>query len=127
MESKIRDYVFTKHEKVNHLYDGNPYSTHLRMVHSVGYQFINLIPKEAYEDVLNACFCHDLIEDTHETYNDVKNNTNERIAELVYALTNEKGRTRKERANEKYYDGIKQTKFATFIKLAVRIANVEYS
>lgn len=49
------------------------------------------------------------------------------IAELAYACTNEKGRTRQERANDKYYEGIRNTKYATFVKLCDRIANVEYS
>ena len=70
---------------------------------------------------------HDVIEDCRQTYNDVKTKTNEAVAELAYALTNEKGRTRKERANDKYYEGIKQTPFATFIKVCDRIANYEYS
>ena len=37
------------------------------------------------------------------------------------------GKTRKDRANEKYYLGIRELQFATFIKLCDRIANVEYS
>ena len=127
MADKIKNYAFDKHNSVNQLYDVHSYSVHLTMVRNVGVKFIHLIPEEAQDDVLNACLCHDLIEDTHETYNNVKDNTNERIADLVYALTNEKGKTRKERANDKYYNGIKELKYATFIKLADRIANVEYS
>lgn len=53
--------------------------------------------------------------------------TNRDVAEIVYALTNEKGRTRRERANDKYYEGIRNTRFATFCKLCDRIANLEYS
>ena len=45
----------------------------------------------------------------------------------MYALTNEKGRTRKERANDKYYAGIRQTEHATFVKLCDRLANVQHS
>jgi hypothetical protein len=48
-------------------------------------------------------------------------------AEIVYALTNEKGRTRHERAGEKYYKGIRETPYAPFVKLCDRLANVTYS
>ena len=48
-------------------------------------------------------------------------------AEIVYALTNDKGRTRAERAGEKYYQGIRETPYAPFVKLADRLANITYS
>ncbi|WP_298473442.1 hypothetical protein [uncultured Maribacter sp.] len=63
-----------------------------------------------------ACWVHDIIEDARETYIDVLENTNVTIAELAYALTNEKGRTRKERANDAYYRGIQKTPNASFVK-----------
>ena len=47
--------------------------------------------------------------------------------EIVYALTNDKGRTREERAGEKYYQGIRVTPYAPFVKLCDRLANVTYS
>ncbi|HRF85184.1 MAG TPA: hypothetical protein PLN34_01315 [Alloprevotella sp.] len=48
-------------------------------------------------------------------------------AEMVYALTNEKGRTRAERADDRYYQGIRETAYAPFLKLADRLANISYS
>ena len=42
-------------------------------------------------------------------------------------FTNEKGKNRKERANDKYYEGIRNTPGAVFVKLCDRIANVQYS
>ena len=47
--------------------------------------------------------------------------------EIVYALTNDKGRTRAERAGEKYYKGIRETPYAPFVKLCDRLANITYS
>ena len=47
--------------------------------------------------------------------------------EIVYALTNDKGRTRAERAGEKYYQGIRETPYAPFVKLCDRLANITYS
>ena len=47
--------------------------------------------------------------------------------EIVYALTNDKGRTRAERAGDRYYAGIRTTPYAPLVKLADRIANMTYS
>jgi (p)ppGpp synthase/HD superfamily hydrolase len=49
------------------------------------------------------------------------------VADIVYAVTNEKGKNRKERGGVKYYEGIRQTPGAVFVKLCDRIANVQYS
>lgn len=127
MLEKSRLYAIHQHKLVNHTYDDKPYSYHLKMVVNIAKEYINLIPDEWQIEVLSACWLHDIIEDARETYNDVKNQTNEVVADLVYAVTNEKGKTRKERANHKYYKGIRETEFASFIKLADRIANVKYS
>jgi len=127
MIEKAKEYAIYCHNSTAHEYDGKPYDTHLKMVFNTANKFIHLIPKDAQETVLASCWVHDIIEDCRETYNDVKAQTNEAVAELAYALTNEKGRTRNERANDKYYEGIKQIPFATFIKVCDRIANYEYS
>ena len=79
------------------------------------------------DDFKLAAWGHDLIEDTRVSYNDVKKHLGEKAADIIYALTNEKGKTRKERANEKYYTRIRNTPGAVLIKLCDRIANVEYS
>lgn len=121
------NYAILCHESTNHTYDGHPYNKHLGMAYDWGDAFSILIPKADRVNVFSAILCHDVIEDTRETRNDVAKNTNEIVAELVYAVTNEKGRTRKERANNKYYRGIRNTKYATFVKLCDRLANVEYS
>ena len=47
--------------------------------------------------------------------------------EIVYALTNEKGRNRHERANDKYYEGIRNTKYAPLVKACDRLSNYEFS
>ena len=49
------------------------------------------------------------------------------VTEIVYALTNEKGRTRAERANDKYYNDICNTPYAPLVKMADRMANMSYS
>lgn len=120
-------YAIRCHDTVNHLYDGHSYSVHLYDVVSAANKFIHLVPESDRGNVIAACWCHDVIEDCRETYNDVKAATNETVADLVYALTNEKGKTRKERAGVKYYAGIRAVPHAAFVKICDRIANKQYS
>jgi (p)ppGpp synthase/HD superfamily hydrolase len=124
---KARTHAIKAHEEINHLYDGKPYSVHLDMAAKNAVKFSYLIPKEDFFDVISGVYEHDTIEDANLTFNDLKKATNEIVAELAYACTNEKGRNRAERANDKYYKGIRNTKYATFVKLCDRIANIEYS
>lgn len=133
MNEKIK-WILKQHESTNHMYDAYlPYEFHLRMVAKVAEKFIELIPnlndgETAWRDmVLLAAYGHDLIEDTRVSYNDVKENLGLGSADIIYACTNEKGKNRKERANEKYYEGIRNTQGAVFVKLCDRIANVQYS
>lgn len=135
-----------QHNKTFHFYDTYlPYEFHLRMVNQVGHDFKHLVDdtkdyytgepyRGPFQDQITlrqACMLatwgHDLIEDCRVSYNDVKEMMGQEVADIVYAVTNEKGRNRKERANEKYYEGIRNTKGAVFVKLCDRIANVQYS
>ena len=74
--------------------------------------------------MLAAGWLHDVIEDTDASYNDVKKVTNAVVAELVFAVTDELGRNRKERS-AKTYPKIQGNIAATALKLADRIANIE--
>ncbi len=127
MLEKVKEYAINCHRIVNHLYDNKSYKVHLQMVEDTAMKFLHLIPEIERVNVLSACWAHDVIEDCRQTYSDVKSISNIKVAELVFALTNEKGKTRKERANDKYYNDIKNLEFATFIKVCDRIANYEYS
>jgi len=116
-----------QHRNTNHLYDTYlPYEFHLRMVVQVCNQFIS-IPDREWSDLELACWGHDLIEDTRVSYNDCKNKLGTYVADIIYAVSNEKGKTRPERANHKYYKGIRETEGASFVKICDRIANVQYS
>jgi (p)ppGpp synthase/HD superfamily hydrolase len=127
LSEKARIYATARHAATTHSYDGKPYDYHLGMVAAAAREYIGEYEPEVQEVILAACWCHDLIEDARETYNDVKAEMGIEVAEIVYALTNEKGRTRAERANDKYYQGIRETPHATLIKLCDRIANVRQS
>ena len=133
MEDKIK-WVISQHENTNHKYDDYlNYEFHLRMVSQAAKDFIHLIKNSnngettLRDDILLASWGHDLIEDTRTSYNDVKSVLGQVPADIIYACTNEKGKNRKERANAKYYEGIRNTPGATFVKLCDRIANVQYS
>ena len=145
MENKI-NWILEQHKSTNHMYDTYlPYEFHLRMVRNVGEQFKYLLddtkdyftgetyrgPRQGQVTLQIACLIatwgHDLIEDTRVSYNDVKNHLGQEAADIIYAVTNEKGKNRKERANDKYYEGIRNTPGAVFVKLCDRIANVQYS
>jgi len=105
------------------------------MVVNIADKFMGLMVNETNlhpgnPDVINlrlAAFAHDTIEDTRVSYNDVRYELGVVVADIVDAVSNEKGKTRKERANDKYYEGIRNTYGAVFVKLCDRIANVQYS
>jgi len=144
METK-KQWCIDQHRNTNHFYDTYlPYEFHLRMVNQVAQDYRHLLDndKDYYtgEPIVNpiiqvslakACMLatwgHDLIEDTRVSYNDVKEHLGQEAADIVYAVTNEKGKNRKERGGVKYYEGIRQTPGAVFVKLCDRIANVQYS
>lgn len=134
----IRQSAHALHASVNQTYgDELPYGYHLDMV-------VKGIREFGYEvcacehDVLPLFFggyYHDSIEDARLTYNDVMHIAHKYLdaeqalmaTEIVYALTNDKGRTRAERAGDKYYKGIRETPYAPFVKLCDRLANITYS
>jgi (p)ppGpp synthase/HD superfamily hydrolase len=96
------------------------------MVNNVYEDFQHLLDEELNVHCGKAVFGHDLIEDTRVSYNDVKNQLGEEAADIIYAVTNDKGKNRKERAGDNYYEGIRNTPGAVFVKLCDRIANVQY-
>jgi (p)ppGpp synthase/HD superfamily hydrolase len=125
---KAKDYAILKHFETNHKYDGKPYEVHLEIAFEFACKFVHLLPDDkTVSEVLSAVWTHDVIEDCRQSYSDVKKVLGESVAEIVYALTNEKGKNRKERANDKYYEGIRNTPFADYVKICDRLANVYYS
>ena len=135
---KIRLSAHRLHNSVNQTYgDSLPYGYHLDMVAGGIHDFGHLVC--AGEDDIVPLFFggyyHDSIEDARLTYNDVMAVARQFLpeekapmaTEIVYALTNDKGRTRAERAGEKYYRGIRETPYAPFVKLCDRLANITYS
>lgn len=124
---QAREFAINKHAETAHRYDGKMYAVHLDMVYGYAKKYIHIIPPIEREAVLSACWTHDLIEDCRLTYNDIKEAFGEPVAEITYALTNEKGKTRKERASDKYYSELVRSGYASmFVKICDRLANVSY-
>lgn len=116
------------HEQTNHMYGFLPYKYHLYGCLDAAEGFLGLVPEKLDHDIIRAAVAaHDVIEDTRQSYNDVKDKLGEQIADLVYACTTEKGKTRKERNGKAYYSGIRNTKYAAFVKLCDRISNCVFS
>ena len=126
------------HKKVGQTYDKHlPYGFHLSMVAENAMKFGHLVIEDENDimPVVFGAYFHDTIEDARKTYNDINciahkfMQTDQALiaTEIVYALTNDKGRTRAERAGEPYYQGIRETPYAPFVKLCDRMANMTYS
>ena len=122
------EWILDQHKKTNHMYDKYlPYEFHLRIVVEVKRKFSYLLPSHLDPEIVElACWGHDLIEDTRASYNDVKEKLGKQVADIIYAVTNDKGKNRRERAGSKYYNGIVNEPGATFVKLCDRIGNVQY-
>lgn len=124
----VKEYAIAFHKDTNHLYDGYlPYEFHLRMVVRNAHKFKHLVPEAWFRIIICACWHHDDIEDTRINYSTIKKLFGHDVAEIVYAVSNEKGRDRTEQESDKYFEGIRNTFYATFVKLCDRIANIEYS
>ena len=135
---EIRLAAHELHQSVNETYgDELPYGFHLDMVVEgvCCYGHLVCVCEEDVLPIFFGAFYHDSIEDARLTYNDVMRTARQWMSEeqalmgteIVYALTNDKGRTRSERAGEKYYQGIRETPYAPFVKLCDRLANVTYT
>lgn len=131
------------HADTNQKYDGHlPYGFHLNMVCNLFMQFGSICfdSREEMDEwgcvaIFGAAF-HDTIEDARLSYNDVLKIAGEFFtqkekqtlaAEIVYALTNEKGRCRDDRENDKYFEGIRKISLAPCIKLCDRYANAFFA
>lgn len=135
----VRERAHALHASVNQHYDGHkPYAVHLDMVAEAVKRHIGQVLADEADrlPVMFGAYFHDSIEDARLTYNNVLQLAAELGlddrqavlgAEIVYALTNDKGRTRAERAGAKYYAGIRATPYAAFVKMADRLANTAYS
>lgn len=121
---KAKEYAFRMHDQPSESqrYGNEPYSKHLLDVVSVALRYIYYIHIDAQEDVIASAYLHDCIEDTATNENKLLELFNERVSEIVWRVSNERGRTKKE-VMFKTLPKIWQHDLACFVKLSDRIAN----
>jgi (p)ppGpp synthase/HD superfamily hydrolase len=85
---KIKEFAQKSYDDANCKYDGGNYFIHINMVVNFvkTHQSIFKI-NEDIEITIGAAFCHDLVEDAKQTYNDIKNISNKDVADVVLAVT----------------------------------------
>jgi (p)ppGpp synthase/HD superfamily hydrolase len=76
--------------------------------------------------IIQACYGHDLLEDTEVTEDDLVNLFHPAAIDIIKRVTDEPGKNRKER-KAKTYPKIKGHSGATIVKLCDRIANVSFT
>ncbi|GAA3624335.1 HD domain-containing protein [Flavivirga jejuensis] len=114
-EIKAKEFAIRVHGEQQ--YGARPYSFHLESVVQVAKE-LNL-----ENDIILGCWLHDTIEDCDVSYQDIKREFGRDLAEIVFAVTDELGRNRKER-KVKTYPKIKANEKALSVKLCDRIANL---
>jgi guanosine-3',5'-bis(diphosphate) 3'-pyrophosphohydrolase len=128
MIEKMKELAFKMHNQpsASQRYGNAPYSIHLEAVVEVMKRFIYYISEDKREIVYAAGYGHDLIEDTEISESYLINNFGYEVADIIYRVSNERGRDRKER-NFKTYPKIWRNDLAIFVKLCDRIANTTNS
>ncbi len=117
---KAREFAIKAHG--DQKYGGLPYVTHLADVVAVCIRF------GIGGDIRTAAWLHDLLEDTGTTLTDLYvHGFSAATCNLVVAVTNEPGKNRRERHLKTYPKIRKYGKDAVILKLADRIANMEFS
>jgi guanosine-3',5'-bis(diphosphate) 3'-pyrophosphohydrolase len=118
IETIAKEFALKAHK--GQTYGTREYSFHLQSVVTIAKEF------KLNENIIAACWLHDTIEDCNISFQDIKNVCGENVAEIVYCVTDELGRNRKER-KEKTYPKIKSNNDALCVKLCDRIANIQQS
>lgn len=125
MSHKAHKDAIRMHDFVNDSYGMYPKSLHLNAARDVADAYIHLVDYDDRESVLAAVSLHDTVEDCRQTYNNVKDEYGQTIADLVWACSGF-GKNRKER-NECSYEKVRVLKNAAFVKFCDRIANTGWS
>jgi len=120
MKDLDRALMVAEKAHANQSYDIYPYMYHIKMV-------VEIAQEIGFNDpIIIACALHDVLEDSDLSYNDIKKHFGEVVADIVYNVTDEMGRTRKER-KDKTYGKIASSWKACAVKVCDRISNVRHS
>lgn len=120
MKNKDRALLVAEKAHANQSYDIYPYMYHIKMVVEIAQEL------GFDEDIQIACTLHDVLEDSDLSFNDIKKNFGEMIAQIVYDVTDELGKNRKERKRNTY-PKIRSNWRACVVKICDRIANIRHS
>lgn len=118
---QTRQWCAAAHRSHGQKYGPHAYSFHLRRTEGVALRF-------GFRDIVirKACWGHDMSEDLGTTRDEfIAAGFDPAAVDLIMAVTDEPGKTRKER-KLKTYPKIRSTPRAIIVKLCDRIANVEY-
>lgn len=103
---------------------GLPYDEHLERVASTVYAWTQQLPDKVREHLVAAAWLHDAVEDTGMALDTIEKELGPEVRALVWAVTDEPGANRAER-HARTFPKTKNVPFATALKLADRIVNVE--
>jgi len=112
---------FVQDRHGNKTYGDYPYFFHLYQVVAIAKEFG--FGKD--EDIIIALWLHDIMEDADVNYNEIKQKFGLTVAEIVYAVTDHKGRNRKER-HRLTYPEIRATNNAPIVKACDRLGNIRF-
>ena len=110
----------------NQKYGKYPYEVHLINVVNVLLSNNILPDTEINIDLWSSAWLHDVLEDTNTTKDEVIDKFGTNIFEIVWSLTDGEGDNRKEK-KQIMYEKLVLNQSAIIIKLADRIANLEFS
>lgn len=119
VELMERAKIFAARAHEGQLYGNLPYIVHLSDVYITLFEYGIKSPP-----VLVAGWLHDTIEDTNITYSKILKEFDKEVAEMVFALTDELGRNRKDR-HEKTYPKLQKNSDSIIVKQADRLANIK--
>lgn len=123
-----QEFAYNKHNVPQECkrYGNAPYSVHLENVVEYAKKYSHYLHEDDVDDVMAAAYLHDLIEDTPANLKIIKRTFNEKIATIIFAVTNERGEDRKD-INFKTYPKIWKNDLAIFVKLCDRLSNTKTS
>jgi hypothetical protein len=116
---KAKEYASIKHARQK--YGNQPYLLHLMSV-------VEMLVEHGVSDekILASAWLHDVLEDTETTKEELVDEFGADIATIVFAVTDEPGKNRKER-HEKTYPKTASTPKAGILKLGDRVSNVKHA
>jgi|ERR1051326_202603 (p)ppGpp synthase/HD superfamily hydrolase len=115
MKEKAKQFALKAHH--GQKYGEHDYSFHLQQVVATAEEF------GLDEKMILACWLHDTMEDCGSTFEQLEKEFGKEVADMVFCVTDEPGKDRKER-KLKTYPKIAANEKALCVKLCDRIANL---